>query len=175
MLLVHQNKGKENRYQNFFSLYLSVHWRDLINQIKKFCHIHFKDKSGRVAGNSINYITMHEMCLKPTSDVNNTITNIVWLWYEPSLTPILLQNLKTKTLPPISLHIFGVILLSLPSTPRKSPFSEGGGWEDILVIFNDYNNCHSLNKRLRLLFVPPNILFSEGKGWSFKICTTPLS
>ena len=27
--------GKENRYRNFFLLYLSVHWGDLIEQIKK--------------------------------------------------------------------------------------------------------------------------------------------
>ena len=33
MLLVHQNTGKENRYRK--SLYLSVQWRDLIEQIKK--------------------------------------------------------------------------------------------------------------------------------------------
>ena len=26
-----------------FSLYLSVHWGDLIEQIKKICHIHFKE------------------------------------------------------------------------------------------------------------------------------------
>ena len=43
MLLVHQNTGKENRYgKNFFLLYLSVHWGDLIKQRKKICHIHFK-------------------------------------------------------------------------------------------------------------------------------------
>ena len=28
-LLVHQNTGKENRYRNFFLLYLPVHWGDL--------------------------------------------------------------------------------------------------------------------------------------------------
>ena len=42
MLLVHQNMGKENRYEKTFLLYLSVHWGDLIEQIKKICHIHFK-------------------------------------------------------------------------------------------------------------------------------------
>ena len=42
MLLVHQNTGKENRYGKTFLLYLSVHWGDLIEQIKKICHIHFK-------------------------------------------------------------------------------------------------------------------------------------
>ena len=35
MLLVHQNTGKENRYGKKFLLYLSVHWGDLIEQIKK--------------------------------------------------------------------------------------------------------------------------------------------
>ena len=35
MLLVHQNTGKENRYGKTFLLYLSKHWRDLIEQIKK--------------------------------------------------------------------------------------------------------------------------------------------
>ena len=35
MLLVHQNKGKENHYEKTFLLYLSVHWGDLIEQIKK--------------------------------------------------------------------------------------------------------------------------------------------
>ena len=44
MLLVHQNTGKENRYGKTFLLYLSVHWGDLIEQIKKICHIHFKIK-----------------------------------------------------------------------------------------------------------------------------------
>ena len=34
------------------------------------------DKFLRVAWNSINYATMHETCLKPTSGVNNTITNM---------------------------------------------------------------------------------------------------
>ena len=42
MLLVHQNTEKENRYGKTFLLYLSVHWEDLIEQIKKICHIHFK-------------------------------------------------------------------------------------------------------------------------------------
>ena len=37
MLLVHQNTGKGNRYRK-----LSVPWGDLIEQIKKVCHIHFK-------------------------------------------------------------------------------------------------------------------------------------
>ena len=32
---VHQNTWKENRYRNIFLLYLSVHWEDLIEQIKK--------------------------------------------------------------------------------------------------------------------------------------------
>ena len=35
MLLAHENTGKENRYRKFFLLYLSVHWGDLIEQIKK--------------------------------------------------------------------------------------------------------------------------------------------
>ena len=36
MLLVHQNTGKENRYgKRTFLLYLSGHWGDLIEQIKK--------------------------------------------------------------------------------------------------------------------------------------------
>ena len=30
-----QNMGKENRYRKKFLLYLSVHWGDLIEQIKK--------------------------------------------------------------------------------------------------------------------------------------------
>ena len=30
-----------------FLLYLSVHWEDLIEQIKKFCHIHFKQRRQR--------------------------------------------------------------------------------------------------------------------------------
>ena len=36
-LLVHQNMEleKENRYRKIFLLYLSVHWADLIEQIKK--------------------------------------------------------------------------------------------------------------------------------------------
>ena len=34
-LLAHQNTGKENRYRKFFLLHLSVHWGDLIEQIKK--------------------------------------------------------------------------------------------------------------------------------------------
>ena len=34
-LLVHQNTGKENRYQKIVLLYLSLHWGDLIEQIKK--------------------------------------------------------------------------------------------------------------------------------------------
>ena len=41
-VLVHQNTGKENRSREFFWLYLSVHWGDLTEQIKKICHIHFK-------------------------------------------------------------------------------------------------------------------------------------
>ena len=42
MLLVHQNRGKENRYGKNFLLHLSADWGDLIEQIKKICHIHFK-------------------------------------------------------------------------------------------------------------------------------------
>ena len=50
-LLIHQNTGKEIAMENIFLLYasekivllyLSVHWGDLIEQIKKICHIHFK-------------------------------------------------------------------------------------------------------------------------------------
>ena len=41
-LLVHQNTGKENHYRKIFLLHLSVHWGDLIEQIKKICHLHFK-------------------------------------------------------------------------------------------------------------------------------------
>ena len=41
MLLVHQNTGKENRYgKNFFAVLIST-LGDLIEQIKKICHIHF--------------------------------------------------------------------------------------------------------------------------------------
>ena len=40
MLLAHQNTGKENRYGNNF--FATAHWGDLIEQIKKFSHIHFK-------------------------------------------------------------------------------------------------------------------------------------
>ena len=32
---VHQNTGKENRYRKIFLLYLSVHWGDLIEKIRK--------------------------------------------------------------------------------------------------------------------------------------------
>ena len=46
-LLAHQNTGKENRYRKIFLLYLSVHWGDLIEQIKKICHIHFKGPLSR--------------------------------------------------------------------------------------------------------------------------------
>ena len=41
-LLAHQNTGKENRYRKIVLLHLSAHWGDLIEQIKKICHIHFK-------------------------------------------------------------------------------------------------------------------------------------
>ena len=41
-LLAHQNTGKGNRYRNSFLLHLSAHWGDLIEQIKKICHIHVK-------------------------------------------------------------------------------------------------------------------------------------
>ena len=41
-LLAHQNTGKENRYRKIFLLHLSAHWGDLIEQIKKICHIHFQ-------------------------------------------------------------------------------------------------------------------------------------
>ena len=41
-LLVHQNMRKEKRYGKFFLVYLSVHWGDLIEQIKNICHIQFK-------------------------------------------------------------------------------------------------------------------------------------
>ena len=44
MLLAHQNTGKENCYRKIFLLHLSAHWGDLIEQIKKICHIHFKAK-----------------------------------------------------------------------------------------------------------------------------------
>ena len=43
--LVHQNTGKENRYRKFFLLYLSVHWGDLIEQIKKETLIYTLTKS----------------------------------------------------------------------------------------------------------------------------------
>ena len=36
-------QDSKNRYRKIFLLYLSVHWGDLIEQIKKkICHIHFK-------------------------------------------------------------------------------------------------------------------------------------
>ena len=42
-LLVHQNTGKENRYRKIILLCLSLHWGDLIEQIKKeICYIQFK-------------------------------------------------------------------------------------------------------------------------------------
>ena len=53
MLLVHQNTGKENRYGKNFLLYLSVHWGDLIEQIKKICHIHFKLNDGKAKRSEI--------------------------------------------------------------------------------------------------------------------------
>ena len=42
-LLAHQNTGKKNRYRKIFLLHLSAHWGDLSEQIKKICHIHFKN------------------------------------------------------------------------------------------------------------------------------------
>ena len=45
--LVRQNMGKDIVIE-FFLLYLSVHYGDFIEQIKRICHIHFKvDETGR--------------------------------------------------------------------------------------------------------------------------------
>ena len=57
-LLVHQNKGKENRYWIFFLLCLSVHWGHLIEQIKKICHIHFKLERTRTINQNQDFLVL---------------------------------------------------------------------------------------------------------------------
>ena len=53
-LLVHQNTGKENRYRNFFLLYLSVHWGDLIEQINKNLSYTLKEHKGAIHSTKIS-------------------------------------------------------------------------------------------------------------------------
>ena len=52
-LLAHQNTGKENHYRKFFSLHLSAHWGDLIEQIKKICHTHLNVKWSIILHNGL--------------------------------------------------------------------------------------------------------------------------
>ena len=63
-LLVHQNTGKENRYGKIFAL-RTVYWGDLIEQIKKNCHIHLK-KNIKKGVRILEFITFEQNALHLT-------------------------------------------------------------------------------------------------------------
>ena len=55
-----------------FLLYLSVHWRDLIEQIKKICHIHFKYLKLETVALPLSYlvsVTLYVMRSKHRADL----------------------------------------------------------------------------------------------------------